>query len=130
MVGLDPKGVDARGSRDNGAAPVTSPVKGMVAVVAPQVWVASILQSEWYRLDFLCYLKRADGTTRWVDLEADGAQHTQEREQDMRRQRGIPARRLGYRAYQLTSRTFGHTLLAAFTAQLDEAEWRPHARAS
>lgn len=88
----------------------------------PQVWVVSVIQSDWYRVDFLCLVRRRDGTVRWAYIEIHGSQHELTPERDRRRAQGIPLRRHVYWARQLLRPDFGPTLVTNLTDLLDEPQ--------
>jgi len=92
----------------------------LLVIMFPQVWVVSPLQSEWYRLDFLCYVRRADGEERWADLEIQGSQHAEMIESDERRARGIGLPRLSFWAREVLHRDFGTRLITRLTRLLDQ----------
>lgn len=89
-------------------------------VMFPQVWVVSVVQSEWYRLDFLCYARRRDGTERWMYVEIEGSQHEYTLNRDKRRAQGIQLRRLQFDAAEVLRYHFGEALLRRIGGVLDE----------
>lgn len=92
----------------------------LLIVVTPQVWVVSPLQSEWYRLDFLCAVYDARGNARFSDLEFDTGDHDDEL--DRRRARGICAPRIGVRARQVDRPSFGIWLINRLEGLLQSPE--------
>lgn len=89
--------------------------KGNVTMVlVPQVWVPSIVQAEWYRLDFLTLVRREDGLERWADVEIDGFHpHAANPEQDEKRARGIcGAPRVGFWNREVTQPNFCERLVS------------------
>ena len=82
--------------------------------MVPQVWVPSIVQAEWYRLDFLTLVRREDGLERWADVEIDGFNpHGLTPEQDEKRARGICGlTRVGFWNREVTRPDFGERLVS------------------
>src|SRR5688572_29910995 len=79
----------------------------------PQVWLPSVLQSKYHRMDFLALFVRKDRPGRvWSNLEMDGWRHKDTVEADDQRTRGLGIPRLGYTQGQLQRADFMDRLVA------------------
>ena len=81
----------------------------LTMALVPQVWIPSVVQSEWYRVDFLAMVRKQDGTERWAHVEIDGSGH--EEAADRKRARGIMLPRLGYWNHQVQTYRFSDRLV-------------------
>lgn len=82
--------------------------RGEVTIVLfSQVWIVSVVQAEWYRLDYLGALITPGAAHRWFDLEIDGKQHEFTADRDVRRAHGIGLPRLGYTVREVLRHDFG-----------------------
>jgi transcriptional regulator with XRE-family HTH domain len=82
-------------------------------IAFPQVWLPSVLQSKYHRMDFLALFVRKDRPGRvWSNLEMDGWRHKDTVEADDQRTRGLGVPRLGYTQGQLQRADFMDRLVA------------------
>jgi transcriptional regulator with XRE-family HTH domain len=97
-------------------------------VFFPQVWVVSVVQSEWYRLDFLCFVRRIDGAEGWVCVEIDGSGHLWTPDRDKRRIQGLPVRRIAFDAREVLREDFVGSLVRRLASCLDPVCALPRGR--